>query len=348
MHKGFKIAIIVTVSLTMLYVGGGLLGPVIAFNSIFSRRLSTIETLNEDIYKVYKNRSDYPLLDHRSEFEFEGRHDKLVCYSYEVEDSKPTVLCAHGMSSLSDGREAALENYFVSKGYNVLALDLSSSGKSGGTAHEGFHRAMEDVIDCVSFFKRIKNNDQLPFILMGYSWGGYAVASALKHLDHVVGCVTFSAFNKADDMMFETAKSNVGFLADITKPMFYLSAKMFYGDKLNDSGVQGLQSKPTMKSLHFYGNKDTRVVPDASLVKALEQETNVPAKIVILDEYTHELPWFSRNSIEEGHAILDSLNSKSESEKASIFESVDKNKTSEMNPEVVLELDQYLESLLSE
>lgn len=347
-HKGIVIVLIVVLSLGVIYFGGGLLGPTIAFNAIFSRRLSTPESLHEDIYQVYKTRSDYPALTSREEYEFEGRHDRLVCYYYQIDENMPTVLCAHGMSSLSDGREAALENYFVSKGLNVLALDLSSSGKSGGTNIEGFHRGMEDVIDCVSFFRTNKNNPNLPLILTGYSWGGYAVASSLSYLDHILGCITFSAFNKADEMMFETAKSNVGFLADLTKPMFYLSAKMYYGEKLNDNGIQGLSSKPSLKSLHFHGTDDTRVLPKVSLIEAIKEHPEISAKTVYLDRYTHELPWFLRNSIEEGHQILASLDGKTESGKQSILSQVDKNKTSEMNPEVLDELDRYLSALLDE
>ena len=347
-YKGLVITLIIVFSLGVIYFGGGLLGPTIAFNLIFSRRLSSPETLNEDIYQVYKTRCDYPALNSREEYAFEGRHDRLVCYYYETDANKPTVLCAHGMSSLSDGREAALENYFVSKGLNVLALDLSSSGNSGGTNHEGFHRGMEDVIDCVSFFRTHKNNPNLPLILMGYSWGGYAVASSLSYLDDILGCITFSAFNKADEMMFETAKSKVGFLADLTKPMFYLSAQMYYGEKLNDNGVKGLSSKPSMESLHFHGTEDQRVLPKASLVEALKEHSEIPAKTVYLDQYTHELPWFSQNSIAEGYRILESLDGKTEEQKKASLSQVDKNKTSEMNPEVMDELDQYLSSLLDE
>ena len=65
--------------------------------------------------------------------------------------------------------------HFVDSGYSVLTYDATGTGASGGSGTRGL---AQSALDLDAALTRAEQED-LPILLFGHSWGGYAAAAVL-------------------------------------------------------------------------------------------------------------------------------------------------------------------------
>ena len=114
--------------------------------------------------------ADYP----RQTVTFSSGSAQLTGWLYPAEDAAALVVIAHGLGA--DAEVYLPETmHFVDEGYSVLTYDATGTGASGGSGTRGL---AQSALDLDAALTRAEQED-LPILLFGHSWGGYAAAAVL-------------------------------------------------------------------------------------------------------------------------------------------------------------------------
>ena len=111
--------------------------------------------------------ADYP----RQTVTFSSGSAQLTGWLYPAEDAAALVVIAHGLGA--DAETYLPETmHFVDEGYSVLTYDATGTGASGGSGTRGL---AQSALDLDAALTRAEQ-EGLPILLFGHSWGGYAAA----------------------------------------------------------------------------------------------------------------------------------------------------------------------------
>ncbi|MBO4540708.1 MAG: hypothetical protein J5736_01870, partial [Bacilli bacterium] len=235
-------------------------------------------------YQIRKSWKDYPSLRERDEFDFEESGDWHHAYFYEAENPKGLILLAHGYSSLSDGHEASLADYFLRDGWSILQIDLTASGKDDDDQVGGFHVGANDIAETIRYLGKESRfaSYRDSFCLLGFSWGAYAVSAALSHSFDIVpkAVASFAGFNSPAEEMLAMAKEYVGGLADFVRPSFELSLSENFGQEAFLSAVSGFNHSPDCKVILVQGRDDKRVPVDSASIWHFADTIENPMRLI--------------------------------------------------------------------
>lgn len=339
-RRGVKRIIIYLI--LFIYLGSGLLGFVVVKGVVFSKRVSSIDSLEDLDRRIYKLRSDYNVLNEREEIYFKSEKNTLCGYLYSVEDSKGLVIGAHGINSLSDGTESQIYQWFVSLGYSVFAIDLTASGKSEGQKIKGLDQS---AIDVKNAYLYLKENGLLQenIVLIGYSWGGFGVAASIQMGVKCDYLITFSAFDNPMETMLVYGKESAGLVSYIYYPIFYISSLISFGNGTNIRASNGLVNRD-IKCLIIQGKEDKTVKYNYnSLYNKTLGYDNVSS--LLLEDIGHDGPWRSVDSHSYADSLKERINElKGESieEKDRFLATIDKEKSSELSEIVFNKIEEFL------
>ncbi|MGN0771751.1 MAG: alpha/beta hydrolase [Christensenellales bacterium] len=203
---------------------------------------------------------------------------------------KALIVLGHGIGC-SMGNYLNRVNYFVGKGYTVLAYDITGCGDSEGANIKGLPQSQIDMVNVVRYALECDELKGLPILLYGHSWSGYGTATALNHdviKDNVVAAATLSGFNTPWDIIYYQGYAFVGNFIMLTKPWMSLYQYIKFGKASRYSGIQGINNfdKPV---LCVHSSDDPTVNISSSVYSAKEQCSNQQAKFVLYDDRGHTL-----------------------------------------------------------
>lgn len=345
--KNKKIIIIVTSiigGLVLTYFGGGLVATAIANNSLFNQRSSTIETLNEDFQRYQKGRADFPLMNEREEVTFKCGKETLQGYFYEVNNPHGLIVTAHGVQNLADGNTAQFQNYFLEQGWNVFSFDLTGCGRSTGDGLKSLFESRKCVRSAVEFVQQYEKTKGLDVCLVGHSWGGYGVLAASYDVEVKAVC-SFSGYDKASEMMYGFAETNVSPALVLTKPALDFSISLIQGQDAFFSATSAIKKRTTTSYVLIHGEQD-EVVPFKrySAYAAVEKKDYPNLTKYALKDIKHNGPWKTLESQIYTDEVLEPELLKLHDQYGEIIPedvynnflaSVDKEKSSELNYELL-------------
>lgn len=130
--------------------------------------------------------ADYP----RQTVTFSSGSAQLTGWLYPAEDAAALVVIAHGLGA--DAETYLPETmHFVDNGYSVLSYDATGTGASGGSGTRGL---AQSALDLDAALTRAEQ-EGLPILLFGHSWGGYAAAAVLGGSHDVTASVCAAGFD---------------------------------------------------------------------------------------------------------------------------------------------------------
>lgn len=276
-----------------LYVYGGLLGAQVAQIGIFDHRSSSVESYEDSFdYRLYKTWKDYPSLRERKIVHFRSGDNLLCGYFYEVKNPKALVLAVHGFTAMADADGTAYLNYFVQHGYDVLAIDLTASGRSEGSSSVGLHQSAFDVAAAEKFIHGDRRMKNLPLCLIGHSWGGYGVAASLNFDQSPKAVCEMSGFYRPDVAMVGLARSKAGPLADFTKWQMDQAIEDRSGEKGFLSAIDGINKAKETRLIMVHGDQDPTIsLKEASIYS--QKSTNRHIVRLLQKGKGHEGVWFT-------------------------------------------------------
>lgn len=222
---------------------------------------------------------DYP----RKIVSFKSGENKLQGYVYGMEQDMGLVVIAHGLGGGADSYLPHI-TYFVDKGWRVFAYDATGSFDSEGKSTKGFPQALIDLDAALQYISMQDEYNDLPIMLFGHSWGGYAVANAL-HYDHEIsGIVSISGVNSPMEIILEQGKHMMGGFVYTQYPFLWLNQRILFGKVASLNAVDAI-NQSDVPVLIIHGTEDDLVdYNGSSIISKLDEITNSKVRAISINE----------------------------------------------------------------
>ena len=270
--------------------------------AVFSRRMSDPETYRKSLRAlVYLHQKDFPAMQDREIVSFYSSPNWLKGYLYRSSLSKGLILFAHGIKGQADDLYAIGENYFITHGYDLLAIDLAASGRSGGTGINGLEQSALDIAAAIEFVKSRDDLKNLPLYLLGHSWGAYGVCASQNKGIKADKIVAISGFNTPLEEMLAMPESKTGFKASDIGGDLEEALKKRSGPNYALSASKGLEVSH-VPALIIHGEDDDTVPLKASIYEKSKGLSNV--EHLLIPHKGHMDIFFEDASVEYANNVL--------------------------------------------
>jgi alpha-beta hydrolase superfamily lysophospholipase len=216
-------------------------------------------------------------------FYFLSGSNRLQGYLYQQEAPQGLVVVAHGLGGGADSYLPQIE-YFLERGWQVLAFDATGSFDSEGKSTRGFPQALLDLDAALQYVSQEPELATLPLFVFGHSWGGYAAANILHYSHPVRGVVAVSAANSAMDMIMEQGRRLVGSVARLQQPFVNAYQHLLFGKAASMTAVDAINSSQ-VPTLVIHGTADDMMTFSGSSIISRRNEITSPlAQFLAVDE----------------------------------------------------------------
>ncbi len=288
---------------------------------------------------------------------FNSGENKLQGYLYGAENTKGLVVVSHG---LGGGAESYLTEtlYFVDHGYQVFAYDNTGCHESEGDNCVGLVQSVIDLDAALTFVEGEARFEDLPVLLYGHSWGGYAVTAIFNYEHDVAAAVSVAGFNDPMTMIMEWGENMMGGFIHVEYPYIYIYQRMIFGDKISMTAVDGINNTDT-PVLIIHGTEDETIGFDSAGTIAYKDEiTNPNVQYKICDkekQNDHNRLFTDIDAIEyidEQNEIYRDLYKQYDGEipddvKADFYAGVDKDKVNVMDEEFMQDVLKFYEEAVT-
>lgn len=292
----------------------------------------------------------------RSLVNFKSGNNTLQGYIYGQNQNQGLVVVAHGLGGGADSYLSQI-TYFVDQGWQVFAYDATGSFDSEGKTTKGFPQALIDLDAALTYINTQETFVDLPILLFGHSWGGYAVSNLL-HYDYKISAVaTVSAANSAMEMIVEQGRSMMGPFINIQYPFLWLYQRILFGETASLNAIDAI-NQSNVPVLIIHGSEDEVIAYEgSSIISKLEDITNPNTRAISLSEpgrNGHNNLFRSRTSMEyideiniEYRKLYDSYNQNIPYEiKQDFYSKIDRDLAQDINRDLMDEInDFFLESI---
>ena len=239
--KRKRIVIIIACVLAVVLIAGSTALYMLAvsiYDSSFSYRCTTSE---EQSFSI----EEFPSMDRTRHTFSSDKGQTLVGYLYEnsdVAEKKGVIVFAHGLGAGGQCGYMDIFNYFSSCGYYVFAYDATANDESEGDVIGGLPQGIIDLDYAISYAQTLDQIKDLPFVLMGYSWGGMSVGNVLNYHPEVKAVATLAGWNKSMNMIDYRGCEMVGGVAKLLLPFASVYEYTKYGDYAFSTAMKGFKN----------------------------------------------------------------------------------------------------------
>ena len=338
-QRAKKIAGVLSASLIGISAAS-VVGAIIGYDSYFVRYERPNYALYPGMYCYERFEDSLP----RKTLRVPSGDIELAAYYYPVESPKGLVVVVHGIHAGADDYLPLIEA-MVKGGYAVFAYDATGHYDSGGEDAIGMCQQLVDLDRVLTWLGEHEPYAQLPKLLIGHSWGGYAVSSALALHPEVKACVCLAPMCDGTTIMVEKSREYVSDVAYTVKPVFDAYQKHMFGDYINYNGVVGINATQA-PVLIAQGLEDTVITPNEHSITAYMDSITNPNVTVYYGEGlqgTHTGIWHSAEAETYARSVKQQMqeleqqkgSALADEEKAAFYETVDHRLYSDVNAELV-------------
>ena len=184
---------------------------------------------------------------------------------YHHRDGAPVMLVFHGYRSMT--LRDSTGGYYLSRkmGFNVLAVDQRSHGKSEGHVISFGIMERHDCMSWVSYISERFGKDT-PIVLTGLSMGAATVvmATALPLPPNVICVLADCPYSSPKEIICKVCNDE-GFPSTVAYPFIKLAAKVFGGFDLEAASAVHAAGESKIPILLLHGDDDRFVPWDMSL-----------------------------------------------------------------------------------
>lgn len=263
-HRGRRIALVacaVVAVLLLTVVPFGVSAWV--YESNFGSRLQSSAFME-------RTPDEFPGLSVRESSFVSDKGQALASYLFTCPDAgvagngsgaKGVVVIAHGLGGGCNSYMDVADR-FARSGYVVLAYDGTGNDNSEGDAVGGLPQAVIDLGRALDTVGQDDKLGELPVMLFGHSWGGYAVGSVLAEHPDVSAVVSVAGFDTSSAMLESEGRAMAGDAIDLLLPYLSLYEHLKFGGYADSSAVRGFaSSQADVLVLH---SADDGTVPPAT------------------------------------------------------------------------------------
>ena len=165
---------------------------------------------------------EFPELTRERHTFISNKKQTLVGYLYENNDEtmeeKGVVVFAHGLGGGGQIGYLDIFDYMTKNGYYVFAYDATANDESEGDVVGGLPQGFIDLDYAISYAQTLDEIKDLPFVLMGYSWGGLSVTNVLNYHPEVKAVASLAGWNESMNLIDYQGCQMVGNVAKMLLP----------------------------------------------------------------------------------------------------------------------------------
>ncbi len=338
---------IAAVAILLILIAYGLVD--ITYTKGFGRRTEDPGQPYTYYYEHYKK--DHP----RKTVDIPGTKAMLKGFIYGAENTKALLIFAHGIGAFHETYLSTIL-WFADQGYRVLAPDFTGSGSSGGKGTLGLPQSAIDMNSVLDYVENDPELSALPVVMMGHSWGSYGVGASLNWKHDVRAAVCCAGFDDPVDMASFTFNLLFGRLGRAASLLIALYSRIHFGKAGLYKASKGI-NRADIPVLIVQGSEDPLVTADRYSMYAHRHEiTNGKVEYLYLTKKycsSHGSMFFT-DTANEALARIDqkiadlhlSASDASDSKKAELYETLDKDLMSEPNSAFLQKADAFFRKAL--
>ena len=279
-----------------LFVVGPMLTTAAIYNRTFGQRAESPE------HRVFLNNDDAPEYMRRV-VNFPSGSNMLTGYIYGEDNYQGLVVIAH---SFGDGAEGyfSVIRYFVDNGWRVFAHDNTGSHNSEGRSTRGLPQSALDLDAALTFIS--EQEWELPIMLFGHSWGGFAVTAVLNFDHEISAVVSLAGYNRSIQVLHDTARAMFGWSGNLAYPYLWAYQRLLFGRNADLSAVDGINNSDVPVMI-IHGTADGLILYDSAGIIAHRDEIINPNVIFITHYLAHHNGHMNLLLTEEAAAYISEL-----------------------------------------
>ncbi|MDR1143848.1 MAG: lysophospholipase [Spirochaetaceae bacterium] len=261
-----KLLLVLAAVLTLL-AAASMITIHLLFSKVFFGRVKAPES------NTSFRQEDYPG-DDRGMARFRSGKNTLQGYLYGTGNTKALVVISHGIGS-GAADYMAETIWFVNHGYRVFTYDGTGSHASEGRGTTGMAQSKIDLDAALRYIEKTGGLKDLPVLLYGHSWGGYAAAAILAADHPITASVSVAGYNTPGGIVYETAQKLTGPLAPLIYPAIRLNNFFRFGREANAAAVPAINASRT-PILIIHGTGDRTIRYDGASIIARRYQITSP------------------------------------------------------------------------
>lgn len=233
----------VAATVAILLTAGTVAGNVALYNlavSIYDGSFNyRYDTTEEDAFDI----AEFPGMTRERHTFTSYQGQTLVGYLYEPVDpaveEKAVIVFAHGLGGGGQRGYMDIFDYMTSRGYYVFAYDATANDESEGDVVGGLPQGFIDLDHAIDYAYTVEEIADLPFLLMGYSWGGLSVVNVLNDHPEVEAVAALAGWNESMNLIDYRGQQMVGGVAKLLLPYAMVYEYVLYGDYSFHTAMKG-------------------------------------------------------------------------------------------------------------
>lgn len=183
----------------------------------------------------------------KEEVSFESDEQQMLSGAFYYTDTKENpsglIVMVHGMGVNHENYLGEIQ-LLTKQGYVVFSYDNTGVDHSEGDSLKGLSQSVIDLQYASFYLDELGIYKDIPNILIGHSWGGYAVSSvsSLELPRAYDGIVSLAGFYRNINVIDDILSSHIGYASKLLIPYLTVYEKMIFGDFANLNGIDGLRS----------------------------------------------------------------------------------------------------------
>lgn len=349
-RKALKAFIITLAALILVFCIASMVLVKLMFNDSFGRgelNKYTTDMLYSDIEE------DYP----RTSVNFYSGDNRLQGYIYGEDNDKALLVFAHGIGGGHEEYTNVIK-WFVDKGYTVFAYDCTGSVESEGDGTMGLSQSAIDLDAALTYIESDSRLSQMKKVLLGHSWGGYAVTAGLNFDHDVAASASISGYAEPVEMITEWGERILGGFVYAEIPFIRINNKLIFGDLSDLSAVDGINRTDTPVLIIHGTDDETISYNGASIISKKDKITNPNVQyITVSDENInrHNSIFYSQGAmsyLDEMRKQYDIISDEYGEEEIpdeindEFYGKIDKEKSNELNEKLFNEINSFYENAL--
>ena len=241
--------------------------------------------VTSDVFKKFKGGGTADFWNNgysREEFRFYSGKNKLQGFIYGSENNKGLAVLSHGLQTYADENYRMI-TYLVDNGWRVFSYNNTGVAGSDGNSLIGLPQGLLDLKAALNYIENKSDFDNLPVMLIGYSWGGYSVCAVLNYNYRIKAVVSFAGYNSTKDVMEKQAVDAVGGIYYLLSAQTLELQNQIFNDIMNLTAVDGI-NKTQIPVLIVISSDDDIIPPNTISIYAHRKNiTNPNAEYIFLE-----------------------------------------------------------------
>lgn len=260
------ICVFIVLIVAVLFAGYAIIAD--QMNKGFTRTVKPDKRFSANYtYEDYSDSMD------RKEISFSSGENTLEGFIYGENHTKGLIVFAHGIGAYHESYITLLKSLY-DRGYKVFTYNATGTCGSTGESTIGLVQSALDLDAALTYAETNPELSDMPFLVLGHSWGGYAAAAVLNFEHDITASVSLSGYCDSVAELEETLDNRFGSVSKLFYPYIKIINKSTFGDNAGLSAIDGINKSDVPVLVVHADNDPTISYKGASIISKSDLITN--------------------------------------------------------------------------